>query len=368
MRKLLLFCILGTLSCIPARSSLSFSLYPEEKIYLLSVAQQSQGRAWDGQVAFAPPDKLTLLLPARFKIGVGGASLCLGYAGFWQQYALLPFFSREQALLYQGKESSVMVLSGDRQAIGYDRSSAKRSLSLLAWRAPKTESSSFQTQWGAEHARWGVAAKLSLRSSFFSVTAETLFTPVKGVEAFIASSLQGGPATLGFSYGKEPYPTRYSLALALGGKDVKGTFAMEDWFGAEPRYGGHSSMRKREQKGSIHLSLARGYLHLSASDTFEFKRKGSTVGSVVLLGKWVGSFGELSIQYKQERGAVQEAQGVYRFTLGVHKATLTYSKEGYEIALTDSLPLGKGVGTVRLHKRMGSSVTLSLLYTLTSDR
>lgn len=370
MRKLLLFCILASLSAIPAKSNISFALYPEEKTYVISVAQQSQQKAWDGQLTFVFPDNLTVLLPSRFMIGVGDASLSLGYGGFWQGYALLPFFCREQALLYQGGKDAVMVLSGAgrRRAVGYERSTSRASLSALAWMAPVQGLSSFLSKWGSVHARWGVATKLLVKTSAFGLDAEALFTPVKGLEGFVSSSFRYAGCTLLFAYGEAPYPSRYSFALDLQSKLINATFVMEECFGPEPIYGGHSAIRKRVQRGSVKLSLATGYLLVSLSDTFEFKRKGLALGSVVLQARWVAPFGQVSVYCKESRGLSKALQREYRFTLSLHKATISYTKEGYEIALTDSLPLGRGVGTVTLKKRMGRALTLSLLYTLTSDR
>ena len=369
MRKLLLFCTLVLLYVLPAKSSISFALYPEEKKYTISVTEQGPKRAWDGQLAFVAPDELNLLLPSRFTLGVGNASVSLGYAGFWQEYALLPFFSKQRALLYEARNKRFMILFSTKkmQAIGYEKETSRADFSALAWVAPKQDVFTFHSAWGAQDARWGVATKIVLKPSFFDLHAEAVFTPIQGVEGFFSSSLASGPYTLGMAFGQSPYPLRYTFALDLECKAFRTTFAMEDWQGSKPIYGGHSAIRKRKKSSSVKLSLATGYLLFSASDTYDFTRKGEGLGSVILQAKWKGPFGQVAVHYTDKRGS-SEAKGEYKLSLSLYKATFSYTHRGYVIACSDSFAMGKGMGTWRVTKCMGKTVTLSFLYTLTSDR
>ena len=293
-----------------------------------------------------------------------------GHAGFWQEYALLPFFAREQALLLTWGKDALMALGGGekRRAVGYEHSFPGARLSLLAWTAPAQTPSTYQVKWGALHSPWGIAGKVVLASSGFGLHAEALFTPTQGLEGFFSSSLRHGSSSFLFAYGQEPYRVRYSFAMDVEGKGMQATFSLEDGFGGEPIYGGHSAIRRRKQGGAVKLFLPTGYLLFSASDTYEFKQRGAEVGSVVLGAIWKAPFGHVSFTYGQRRGPEPALGKECRCSVNLHKATLSYTKEGFALALTDSVPIGGGVGTWHLKKSMGEGVTLSLLYTLTSDR
>ena len=369
MRKLLIFCILVTLCVIPAKGSLSFSLSPVEKKYSISVSQQGQKIAWDGHFSFVAPGVPKLVLPSRFSLGVGGGSVRVGYAGFWQEYALLPFLSKAQALVYQTAGQSFMLLAPTQgqKAVGYGKATDSADISALAWMAPKQDLSAFHTEWGAAHARWGVASKAVLHPSFGVLHAEALFTPAHGFEGFFSSSLGRGPYTLAIAYGQSPYPSRYSFALEHECKTVRTTFVKEEWLGAKPIYGGHSSIRKSRQSASVKIFLKTGSLVFSASDTYDSTRKESGVGSVVLQAKGKAPFGQVAVSHTQSRGS-SGAEDDYKVSLSIYKATLSFTKKGYVIAFSDSFAMGEGTGTWRVTKRMGEACAFSFLYTLTTDR
>lgn len=370
MRKLLLFCILASLPVLSAKSSMAVTLDPSVKTYSISVAQNDSKKVWDGQLTLVFPDELTIAFPSRLKVGLGPGVLSLGYGGFWQDFSLLPHFSREQALLYQGDSGTRVALfrGGGQQAIGAEHALAGTKVSFLAWTQAKPVLHSYQREWGAVHAAWGVAAKVLLKPAPFVLGAEALFTPVTGVKAFVSSSFKYGGCSLGFAYGQEPYPTRYSFGLDLKSRLFRATFELEDWLGSEPIYGGYSTIRKRRQSGSVQVSLAAGYLFFSVTDTYEFKLRGSESGRVVLQAKWVGRFGQVSAHYKQKRGGtnVVNGKGEYKLTLLLNKVTLSYSSEGYEMAIADSVVIGGGIGTWKLKKGMGKAVSLVLSYAVTS--
>ncbi len=370
MRKLLLVCLLALLCSLPAKSSLALAMFPQEKHYVLSLAQQGQSSSLSGQLTFSGSDELLILLPSRFRIVCGKASVSLGYAGFWQGYALLPLFSREQALLFQTKEQAFALALGKngKWAIGYEHTLKRGKLSALALMQKGQETSSFQTEWGSQHARWAVAGKLSLESSSLALQSELLFTPVKGLEVFVSSSYKYGSLKVSLSYGEDSYPTRYSFFLDLQSKTVQASFVMEDWFGSKPIYGGFSTMRKWKQSSEVKISLRTGFLGFSFSDTYEFKPRGSEVGSALMQVTWKGSFGQMSVRYEVSREASIEKKGHYTFSLVLYKATLSYTEAGYEIALSDSVVLGKGIGTWILKKSEGKAVSLALLYAITSVR
>lgn len=371
MRKLLFFCTLLLLSTILAKGTLSLGIYPGQKKYVVSLAERSLARSWDGLLTFVAFDELMITLPSRWKVGVGEGFASVGYGGFWQEYALLPFFSDERALLYQ-RENHALMLFAERegkQAMGYELSTPRKSISLLAWRATKPEVTSYQATWGSQHARWGVAAKANVQSSVISLHAEAVFSPVKGVEGFVSSSYNLLSSTLGVAYGEAPYPIRYSFSLDLAHMKVQATYMQKDWFGSEPLYGGYSAIRRREQSSSLKLFLPIGYLLFTESDLYEFKPKGGEAGSVKLGAIWGGSFGQVSLQFKDKRGKGKGVQGRSETTVSllVNKLSLSYTEGEYAIGLTDSIPIGKGVGTWNLEKKSGEHVKLSLLYTLTSD-
>lgn len=371
MRKLLLVSVLLSLWAIPAKTSLSLAMFPHDKRYVLSLAQQTPTAAWDGQLTFSAPDELVINLPSRFRITRGNALISLGYGGFWQEYALLPLFAPQQALLYQkGGNAFALVLSrtAETKAIGYEHTLAKGTLSALAWMQPKVESSSFQTEWGARHSWWGVGAKVHVAYPFLELGAELLFTPVQGLVSYLFSAYTNGPSKLSFSYGQESYPSRYCLSLELESSFLRATFVMEDWFGSEPIYGGFSAMRKRWQSSDLRFALAKGYLLFSFSDTYELKQRGSEVGSVMMQATWGGPFGQVSAKYKKVRGLSGEGKAQYMLCLAAYKATLSYTQEGYELTISDSVAIGAGIGTWKLHASMGKAITLSLLYAVTSDR
>lgn len=369
MRKLLLFCLLVTLYAIPAKGSFSLSLAPVEKKYSISVSQQGQKIAWDGHFSFVAPGVPKLVLPARFSLGVGGGTIRMGYAGFWQEYALLPFFSKAQALVYQAAGQSFMLLATKQgqRAVGYGKASARADVSLLAWMAPKQDLFAFHTEWGAAHARWGVAAKAVLQPSFGVLHAEALFTPAHGLEGFFSSSFGHRPYTLGIAYGQSPYPSRYSFALEHECKAVRTTFVMEEWLGAEPVYGGHSSIRTSRRSSSVKLFLKTGSLVFSASDTYASTRKGTGVGSAVVQAKWKAPFGQVAVSHTQGRGS-SGAEGDHKVSLTLYKATLSHTKKGYVMTVSDSFAMGEGSGTWRVTKRMGEACAFSFLYALTTDR
>ncbi len=345
-------------------------MFPQEKIYVLSLAQQNPTSVWDGQLTFAAPDELAIQFPSRFKIGGADASVSLGYAGFWQEYALLPFFFREPALFCQARKHAFVLVSGKngKRAIGYEHITNGGELSALAWLQPREEPSSFQTEWGVNHSRWGVAAKALLESTLLDLHAELLFTPVNGMDVFVSSSCKYGSSILGFAYGEDPYPSRYSLSLALKSSSIRVSFVMEDWFGPKPIYGGYSAMRKRSQSSEVRVSPGMGYLSFSFSDTYEFKPRGSDLGSVMMQATWGGFFGKISVQYGVSRGPSIETKGQYKLSLVLYKASLSYTDAGYVITLSDSVAMGKGIGTWKLKKSMGNAVSLALLYAVTSDR
>ncbi len=313
-----------------------------------------------------------MMLPSRFKVVSGDASVSLGYAGFWQEYALLPLFAREQALLYQTQGHAMVMLPGVRgkSAIGYERMSSLGTLSLIAWMHTREEASSFQTEWGSDHAGWGFASKAFLKTIPLELKAELLVTPVKGIEVFIASTCTYGSSQVGFSYGLAPYPTRYSLSLDLKGKALQASFVMNDWLGSEPIYGGFSAMRKRNQSSVVRFPLGRGYVRLSFTDTYEFKAKGGQVGSLLLQASLFGPFGQMTFQYGGSRDLSNSPfeGGEFKVSLVLYKAVFSYAGEGYVITLTDSLAIGKGIGTWKLTKQRGKAVSLSISYTVTSDR
>lgn len=370
MRKLLLVYILAFLWVLPAKTILSIVLYPERNASVISFSQQGESSVWDGQVSFSASDGLCLSFPSRFKIGRGDTSLSMGYAGFWQEYALLPFFSNEQTLFYQSKKHAVALFSKnmERRAIGYEYAFPKGKLSALAWMHPEVEVSSFQTEWGAAHAPWGVGGKLLLKTQNLSLHAESLFTPVQGLEAFMASSFTYAACKANFAYGEKPYPLRYSLSLALQSHSVRATFMMEDWFGSKPIYGGTSATRRTRESASLRFSLGRGYLLVSFSDMYEFKRRGSEMGSVLAQVKLGGPLGQLTLQYAANRRPLVALDGEFKVSFVLNKASFSYSSGVYEITLSDSVAIGKGIGTWKLHKSMGKAVSLTLMYALTIDR
>ena len=345
-------------------------MFPQEKKYVLSLAQQSLTYIWDGQLTFAASDELVLVLPSRFKFDAGNATVSLGYTGFWQEYALLPLFSSEQALLCQAKNQAFALVSGKnaKRAIGYEHTMTIGALSVLAWMQPKEVLSSFQIEWGAPHSRWGVVGKVFLESSCFALHTELLFTPVKGMEVFVSSSCEYESSKLSFTYGEDPYPSRYSFSLALQGKFLQVTFMMEDWFGSKPLYGGFSTMRKRRQSSEARVTMSTGYLSIFFSDTYEFTPRGSDFGSILMKSTWGGCFGQLSAQYRVSRGPSVEMKGYYKLSVVLDKVTLCYTETGYDITLSDSVALGKGICTWKLKKHMGKAVSLALLYSVTSDR
>jgi|GEM_PF-3761131 len=370
MRKLLLLYILLLLCSIPAKTSLSLALFPQEKSYVLSLAHQGTTSAWDGQVTFTAPDEEVIMLPSRFKIGMGDVSLSLGYAGFWTEYALLPLLARKQALFFQANKHAIALMlprTGEKKAIGYEHTMARGNLSVFAWMQPEEEPHSFQTRWGDAHARWGVVSKIFLTSSLLDLGAELLFTPVQGLEGFILSTYKYRSSKLSLTYGQEPYPTRYSFALDLNTSSCSITFVMEDWFGPRPIYGGFSAIRRRSQSFSLRIFLGTGYLLFSFSDLYEFNPRGTEVGSVMMSSTWKASFGQLSVQCGQSRVSSILGAAQYKVSLVLSKVSFSYTEAGYEITLSDSIAIGKGIGTWKLKKCMGEAVSLSLLYTMTSD-
>lgn len=363
--------LLLSLWALPARASLSLAIFPQDKRYVLSLAQQTPTRVWDGQLTFSAPEELVIALPSRFKLTLGNAQVSLGYGGFWQEYLLLPLFAREQALLYQADRNAfalVLARTSDTKAVGYEHTLKRLKLSALAWMQEKEVSSSFQTEWGAKYSRWGVGAKVFLATSILELGAELLFTPVQGVVSFVSTAYRHGSSKLSFVYGQEPYPFRYSVNIALKSKILQASFVMEDWFGSKPIYGGFSSMRKRRQSSDLRFSLAVGYLLFSFSDTYEFKQRGSEVGSVLMQATWGGAFGQVSAQFGESRALSGRGEAQYRLSLVVYKATLSYTQEGYEMGISDSVAIGKGIGTWKLNTSMGKAITLSLMYAVTSDR
>ncbi len=372
MRKLLLVYILLFLWALPAKSTLTLSMFPDERRYALSLAHQGPTCDSDGHVTFSAYDGLVMMLPSRFKVVCGDASVSLGYTGFWQEYALLPMLAREHALLYQTKAQAMVMLPGVRgkSAIGYERASSLGAFSLLAWMHTRVEASSFQTGWGSEHAGTGFVSKASLKTIPLELGAEVLITPVKGIEVFIASTCTYGSSQVGFSYGQAPYPSRYSLSLDLRGKALQASFVMDDWLGSEPIYGGFSATRKRKQSSVVRFPLGKGYVRLSFTDTYEFKAKGGQVGSLLLQASLSGTFGQMTFQYGGSRDPSHSLfeGGAITCSLVLYKAVFSYAGEGYGITLTDSLAIGKGIGTWKLRKQMGKAVSLSISYTVTSDR
>jgi len=371
MRKLLLLYVLLFLWALPAKTSLSLAMFPQEKLYVLSLEQQTPTGVWDGQLIFSALDKLAILLPSRFKIGMGEVSLSLGFTGFWQEYALLPLFAGEQALAFQGKQNAFVLFLPEirrKKVIGYEHTMAKGRLSALAWMQPAKEPSSFQTEWGSEHSGWGVAGKVSLESSLLDLSVELLVTPVQGMEGFISSSCRYGSSKLGIAYGEETYPSRYSVSLDLKSRSLRATFMMEDWFGPKPIYGGFSAIRRRRQSSALRFSLGTGYLLFSFSDTYEFKQRGSEAGTVLMKATWKGFFGLVSAQYGEIRGPTNQKEGEFLLSLVLYKAALSYTEAGPEITLSDSVAIGKGLGTWKLKKSMGKAVTLTFMYAVTSGR
>lgn len=368
MRKLLLVYILVLLWVLPAKSTFSLAMFPQQRRYVLSLAKQSPTSAWDGQVSITACDEIILLVPSRFKISLCTISLSMGYGGFWQKYALLPMFSGTRGYLVQTNNHALLLLSeaAKQQAIGYEYTMETVELSALAWLQRKEDPLSFQTVWGSQHARWGVAGKVFLETSLLDVKSELLFTPVKGMEACFASTLKGGSSKLEFAYGEDPYPVRYSLSLALSNKALQISFVMEDWFGSKPIYGGFSAMRKRRQTSVVRFSLGKGYLSVSFSDLYEFKPKGDEMGSVVMQVTYAFPFGQISAEYVGDRDPLITDAGQYKLTLVVYKAALSYTEQGYEITLTDSFVLGKGIGTWKLKKSKANAVSFSLLYSIGS--
>ncbi|MBI9094695.1 MAG: hypothetical protein JEY71_07420 [Sphaerochaeta sp.] len=370
MRKLLFVYLLALLCSLPATSNLALAMFPQEKHYALSFDQHGQTSFFSGQLSFSGSDEQLIMLPPRFKIVFGGSSVSLGYAGFWQGYALLPLFLREQGLLYQIKEQAFALVLGknEKWAIGYEHTLKRGKLSALAWIQRGQEASSFQTEWGAQHSRWAVAGKVFLESSTLALRSELLFTPVKGLEVFFSSSCTYGSSKVSFAYGEDSYPSRYSIFLNLQSKTVQASFVMEDWFGPKPTYGGFSTMRKRKQSSEVKIFLRTGYLGFFFSDTYEFKSRGTEVGSVILQATWKGSFFQMSARYGVIRDSLIDMKGLYTFSMVLYKATLSYTEAGYEITLSDSVAMGKGIGTWSLKKSEGKGVSLSLLYALTSGQ
>lgn len=370
MRKLLFLFVLLFLCSLPAKTNISLVMFLKEKHYVLSLAHQTATSAWDGQLTYAP-EELSLLFTSRFKIGMGKVSLSLGYTGFWQEYALLSLFARDQALCFQAnKNAFVLLLPGKRRdkAIGYEHAMENGRISILAWMRPAKEPLSFQTEWLSEYSGWGVTTKVALSSSLLHLSAELLFTPVQGLEGFVLMSCKYRSSKLSFAYGEETYPSRYSLSLDLKSSSTRATFVMEDWFGPEPIYGGFSAIRRKRQSSAVKFFLGTGYLLFSFSDTYEFKQKGSEAGSIMMRTTWKGSFGQVSVQYGAIRGVSNQRKGEYMFSLVLYKATISYSEKGYEFILSDSVVIGKGIGTWKLKKSMGKAVSLSLMYAVTSDR
>ena len=363
--------ILLFLWVLPARTSLSLAMFPQEKLYVLSLAHQGPTSLWDGQVTLAAPGELTILLPSRFMIGKGDVSLSMGYAGFWQEYASLPLLAREQALLFQAKNQGFVLLlprASKKQAIGYEHSMGMGKLAVLAWMQPSVEASSFQTMWGTDSSRWGVVAKVFLSSSLLELSSELLFSPVQGLQGYVSSSYKYGSSKLLIAYGQEIYPCRYTLALDLAAASCSISFVMEDWVGPKPIYGGFSAMRRRRQSSSLRFFLGSGYLLFSFSDTYVFTQRGLEVSSVMMQATWKGPFGQVSAKYGGSRHLSDLGDGEYRLSLILYKASLSYTEAGYEITLSDSVAIGKGIGTWKLKKSMGKSVSLSLMYAVTSDR
>ena len=370
MRKLLLVPILALFCTLSAKSTLSLAMSPQKQTYALSLEQQSPASSCSVHLSFSAPDDLVILLPSRLRIRMGDSSIRVGYTGFWAEYALQPEVGKWQSLVFERGNHALALLTGKNtgRALGYEHRYAIGNVSVLAWMQAGKKSSSFQTEWTSDHARWGVAGSASLSSKYVAMHSELLFSPIQGLSAFVSSSCRYGSSTLGFAYGEQPYPARYSFALDLASNALSGSFLMEDWFGSKPIYGGFSTPRKRRQSTRIRFSLGRGYLLFSFSDTYVFTRKGLEAGSVTMQGTWGGPFGQLSAQYGTSRILSSVGQRSYSLSLNVHKATLSYTQKGYEITLTDSAAIGRGIGTWRLTKRMGEPVFLSLLYSVTSDR
>lgn len=370
MRNFLLLYILAFLWVLHAKTNIAVTLYPGQKAYALSLAQQSPTSVWDAQVSFTAPDDCIIALPSRFKIEKGKTSLSLGYAGFWQGYALAPFLEKGQALSYHIGENSFVLLPGraNRWAFGYEHTMPKGTFSALTWIQKGQETTYFQHEWGAEQARWGIVGKALLESPYLMLHAESLFTPVGGMDVFVSSSCKYESCTLALAYGQSPYPSRYALTLALQSTSIIVSFVMEDWFGSKPIYGGTSSIRKRVQSGVLRFSLGTGYVQVSFSDTYEFKQRGSEGGASVMQATWKAPFGQVSAQYTQSRGTPNERGSQYKLSLTLHKASLSYTAEGYEIALTDTVAMGSGIGRWKLKKSMGKAASLVLSYAITSDR
>ena len=362
--------ILALLCTLPAKSTLSLAMYPQKKIYALSLTQQNPNSEFSGKLTFSEADKLVMVLPSRFKIKAGTSLISMGYAGFWGEYALLPTIAtKEQALLVQGRKNACAVLMGkSKWAVGYERATEIGSLSALAWIQSREDPSTFQTEWAPDSSLWGVVGKALFLSRYIDVSLEMLLTPILGLDGFVSGVCTYGPTSLGFAYGQAPYPSRYSLSFELGSNAVHVTFRMEDWFGSKPIYGGFSAPRKRRQSSEVEVFLGKRYLQFCFSDTYEFTKKGIEAGSVSMKATWGGSFGKVSAQYGVSRHPMLPEKVQYSLSLVLYKASLSYTENGYEATLTDSIVMGKGTLTWALAKRMGEAVSLALFYAITSAR
>lgn len=370
MRKLLVCILQLLLYTVYARSSLSLSIAPLERVYGVSFAQESRTTSWEATLAFGLHRDLVLVLPSRFKIKAELFSLSLGAPGFWQGFVLLDHLSKEQAILYQRNNDSFCLLAPGNglEAVGYERQLSRGVFSLVGLLQKPDSVSTYQVEWGVEQAPWALAGKLALQSQNLAVKAEMLLSPVDGILVSGSYALVHSPCTASVSYGQNSYPKKYSLDLDFASEHLVASVALDDWFGGEPIYGGFSAVRKRRQSASVHYVGGWGWLHLSAVDTYEFKRRGGEAGTVVLQAKLGLGSCQIEVEGTQSRGATQQHKPKTMVTLALSKATITYDAKGWAIAFGDSFPLGSARCSWEVAKRFGSRVSFHLGYSLTSGR
>ena len=83
---------------------------------------------------------------------------------------------------------------------------------------------------------------------------------------------------------------------------------------------------------------------------------------------WRGAFGKVTAQYAVKRISSEPVPGRYEFSLDLFKVAFSYTEKGYEISVSDSIAIGKGIGTWKLTSGMGKCFSLALVYALTIDR
>lgn len=92
------------------------------------------------------------------------------------------------------------------------------------------------------------------------------------------------------------------------------------------------------------------------------------MGSVLVQVKLGAPFGHVALQYATNRRPLTGLEGELKVSLVLYKASFSYSSQGYEISLSNSMAIGKGIGTWKVNKGKGKAVSLALMYSVTIGR